>query len=255
MFDDDDFGDDFGDGFDDSFADSLKGEQEEHGSSQLGPTETEMPEKEVAPMAWYQIWIQAVTQPNEASYQQLLRQPDVSVDRAYMWVVAASVVTSLVLAPLQIGLLAGFDSSVLPYLLCGIPAFALFSIIGFALSTGATYGIARIFDGKGSYAEHSFLYAAITAPYSLVTILSAIPILGLCISLLGSLYGLFLMTLAIKTAHRFDWGRAIASLLLLVGIFFVITFCGTFALLTLLGPAIGEVFTEIERNLALTPVP
>ncbi len=68
------------------------------------------------------------------------------------------------------------------------------------------------------------------------------------------IYGLVLNIMAVKAVHQLDWGRAIASSAVIwVGLLCCVSVV-IIAVLTLLGPSIGNVFSNIIENLA-TPTP
>jgi hypothetical protein len=102
----------------------------------------------------------------------------------------------------------------------------------------------------------AYTFAAISVPYSLVSavfiLLSAIPYVGGCFSVILGLAGLYILVLeimAVKGVNQFGLWPAIGSLFipgLVVGLFCCCIFV---ALGAALGPAIGNVFSTINQSL------
>ena len=59
--------------------------------------------------------------------------------------------------------------------------------------------------------------------------------------------------MAVKAVNQFGWGKAIASSVLPLALILVPV--AVIAILLLLGPVIGNVFSNIVGEMALTPVP
>ena len=77
---------------------------------------------------------------------------------------------------------------------------------------------------------------------------------GVFISFIVGIYGLVLNVMAVKAVHQFDWGRSIASSAVIwVGLLCCASVV-IIVILTLMGPAIGNVFSGILNDLA-TPTP
>ena len=118
------------------------------------------------------------------------------------------------------------------------------------VTTGLIHMIARVCGGVGTYPELFYFLAAFIAPMSLiVNVLTPIPLLNYLILPVG-LYSLVLYIKAIATVHDFGYGRAIFSYLVaMIFVAGVIT-----AILLIVGPIVGQVFTNIVKNLS-TPMP
>jgi hypothetical protein len=133
---------------------------------------------------------------------------------------------------------------------------AAISVVLFAAFTGVVQWIAGLFGGRGSFEKLVYVLAAITVPFTLIsallTLLSAIPFVGLCfglVSLLAGLYVLYLQVMAVKAVNQFDWGKAAASLLLPVLVLFCCVFVVAFGLASMLGPQLQEILNEMNPNL------
>jgi hypothetical protein len=106
--------------------------------------------------------------------------------------------------------------------LIGIPAFVailivspIVSVIGWLISSGIYYLIARLLGGRGDYKTQSYLIALYSAPMGIViTVLNLVPILGSILSLLGAIYSLYLLTLSLKETHGFSTGKAVLTWLI-----------------------------------------
>lgn len=211
---------------------------------------------------FYQIWIKAVTRPNERTYAEIANSPGANPAKAYLWI-ALSWLSSYILV--MLGLAVGNTSSFnfdfeesLASLLCTAPITAPMSAALFALHVAIIQWIAKMFKGVGSYNQLVYAIAAFSAPISLVSGLlgglSAIPFIGLCFSIIGiglSIYTIVMMIMAVKGVNRFGWGEAIGSVFLpgiLIGFI-----CGCLVIAILLplglGPIIGDVFSTINQSL------
>ena len=219
------------------------------------------------PQPMFQTWINALTKPSEETYAQIAASPQAKTGTALLWVFVASLIQSFIVFLMQGVLMnrmmqgSGFENQMstgLVGVLCGAPVTAAISVVLFAAFTGVVQWIAGLFGGRGSFERLVYVLAAITVPFTLIsallTLLSAIPFVGLCfglISLLAALYVLYLQVMAVKTVNQFDWGKAAASLLLPVLVLFCCIFVFAFGLASMLGPQLQEILNEM--NPGLTP--
>jgi len=96
-------------------------------------------------------------------------------------------------------------------------------VIGWLIVSGILYIFALLLGGKGSYTTQSYLYAIYSAPLSIVSsILMLIPFAGPFLAFIVMIYGLYLLTMALKEAHNYTTGRALLTWLIPVGIIVVI---------------------------------
>ena len=87
----------------------------------------------------------------------------------------------------------------------------IFAVIWWLIGSGILYIFAMIFGGKGSYTTQSYLIALYSAPLMILSaILVLIPIVGAIVNFLVMLYGLYLLTLALKQVHKVTTGKAVA---------------------------------------------
>ena len=219
---------------------------------------------------WFTVWMDALTKPNEQTYVRIAGSGNAKSMTAFLWIFIASLVqfflSSLVQGAVmrqfmqQYGLGDQFGSggfvTQLITAICGAPVGAVISVIFFAVFVGVIQFVAKMFGGHGTFDQLAYVLAAIIAPFSLVTgiltLLSAIPFVGLCfgiISLLAGFYILYLEVMAVKVISQFGWGQAVGTLLLP---FIVICCClsvGVIGIMRALGPAIGDTFSSINSNL------
>ena len=219
------------------------------------------------PQPMFQTWIKALTKPSEETYTQIADSPQAKTGTALLWVFVASLIQSFIVFLMQGVLMSrmmqgsGFENQMgtgLVGVLCGAPVTAAISVVLFAAFTGIVQWIAGLFGGRGSFEKLVYVLAAITVPFTLIsallTLLSAIPFVGLCfglVSLLAALYVLYLEVMAVKAVNQFDWGKAAASLLLPVVVLFCCIFVFVFGVASMLGPQLQDILNEM--NPGLTP--
>ena len=225
---------------------------------------------ESGPVPFYQTWMTALTKPNEQTYAELAASPDANANKAYLWVFLAALVNFFFAALVQGAVMRntfqqfgeGFESFGSGFgggfiaALCGAPVSAALSVLFFAITVAVVQWIAKMFGGRGNYNQLAYAFGAIIAPYvlisSVLTLLSAIPYVGLCfsgIALIAGIYILVLEIMAVKGINQIGWGAAIGSLL--IPVFAIMFLCGCLVVgvLTLLGPVIGDVFDSINQSL------
>jgi hypothetical protein len=82
-------------------------------------------------------------------------------------------------------------------------------VIAWLLMSVVLFIFAKLLGGKGGYGVQSHLIALYLAPLMVVmTVLGLIPVVGGIIGLLLELYSLYLLTMALKSAHGFDTVKA-----------------------------------------------
>ena len=221
------------------------------------------------PLAWHEIMLKAVTRPSEETYQQIAAQPNATTANAYIWIAIGAVIAAIISGLMSLifgsfmmpdlgsfgaeyGIPADFPMSTGPTflsMLCGIPVWVVAYLLGITLTTGVTHGIARLFGGKGTFEKLLFAVAAFYTPVMVVnSLISSIPFIG-CLGFAIGIYALVLNVIAVKAVHKIDWGKATISTLAFPIIAFVITFCCVLIFGALMGPMIGDVFSEIIGNL------
>ncbi len=222
------------------------------------------------PTGWLPIWIKAVTKPSEGTFAELAHSPEAKASQAYLWIFVTALISFLIAVVIQMLFLslgfgqqnqdlAGLLGSSLIGLVCAVPVFAGLSVLGFIINTGLVQWVAGLFKGVGTFNQLAYAFGAIAAPITLISsVLSffyAIPFVGLCllpVSILLGLYALILEVIAVKGVNKFGWGQAIGSVLVIPAVLFLCS-CLVIGILTLLGPAVGNVFSEINQSLQSVP--
>jgi len=218
---------------------------------------------------WFSVWMAAVTKPNEQTFAYMANSGEAKATTAYIWVFIGSLVSfflgSLVQGAATKQLMQQFGNgqfsgggigSRFITAICGAPIAAVISVIVFAVVVAIVQFLAKMFGGKGTFDQLAYTLAAISTPFALIsgvlTLLSAIPFVGLCfsvVSLVAGLYVLVLEVMAVKGVNQFGWGQALGSLLVP---FIVLCCClsvGVFGIMSALGPRVNEIFNQINNNL------
>lgn len=214
----------------------------------------------------YEIWVKALTQPGVETYENIASDPNATALRGFLWVFLSYLIGSLISALGvtflgSLSTLLGDQSAGIAYpalsglsLLCIAPFGALFGVLFLIIIAGISNAIARALGGTGNFDRLTYTFAAYIAPLTLIgSLVGMVPILN-CLTIPLSLYGLFLNILAIKAVHDIGWGKAVlSSIVILAGILIFVAFV-VIILLALLGPTIGNVFSNIIEEMG-TPVP
>jgi Flp pilus assembly pilin Flp len=222
------------------------------------------------PTPFYQIWINALTKPSEQTFADMASSPNAKSTTAFLWVFLGSLVqfffASLVQNAYMRQLMQQYNvgggslgegvGTRLITAVCGAPIAALISVVFFAIFVGVIQLVAKMFSGRGTFDQMAYTFAAIAAPFavvsSILTLLAAIPLVGLCfgiVSLVASIYVLVLEVMAVKGVNQFGWGQAVGSFLLP---FIVLCCClsvGVIGILRVLGPRISDTFNQINQGL------
>jgi len=187
------------------------------------------------PKPFYQVWINALTKPNEQTFIEIANSAEAKATTAYLWVFAASFIqiflTALIQSTMVQNMMAQYGGGGSQFssgmgarligAICGGPIGAAIVTLFFAIGMYIVQWIAKMFGGKGTIDQLAYAVASITAPYSIIagvfTLLAAIPYVGLCFSgilAIAGLYILVLQVMAVKSVNQFGWGEAAGSLLI-----------------------------------------
>ena len=207
---------------------------------------------------WIQTWLNVLTRPGEPVFAEERQRPEATLSTALTWVAIAAVISGIFallrgllfsatvqqmgglqgimaqsgLPQEQIDALANF----MPMLgaQAGVGALVstiLASIIGFVLFVGLLHLTARLLGGTGEFGRYAYLIAAINAPVTIVNaVLSLVPIVGGCLSLIVLIYQIVLAYFATRVEHALPQGKAIITVLMPVFIIVVVFGCIAFAL-------------------------
>jgi len=161
---------------------------------------------------YLEIWKKALLQPAK-TFKTEIRKADLK--EGAMHVGLAGLVAGIIagLGVLLLGTaidLAGMGASVgVAGFIATVIVTPIMSIIGWLIGSLIYYVIAMVLGGKGNFTTQSYLIALYAAPLSIVTaVIGMIPIIGM-LNILVSLYGLYLLTLALKEAHKFTTMKAV----------------------------------------------
>ncbi len=241
------------------------------------PSNAPMMESKPGPAGWMQVWMKAVTRPNEQTFVELTEGPQAVSKTAFIWVFIAGTVSGifqailrsiymatgtapqLTIPGLEQYMPAGGSGDVaaagvsLITSICLSPVAGLVSVLFFALGTAIVQWIAKMFGGTGTFDKLAYATAAITVPFTLVSsvlaLLTAIPYVGACFGIVSlglSIYAVVLQAMAVKGVNRFGWGPAIGSVFIPGLVIFIFCCCIVFAGMSILGPAINSAFQDLQ---------
>ncbi|MGA7195093.1 MAG: YIP1 family protein [Anaerolineales bacterium] len=196
--------------------------------------------------SFFQVWIDALTKPNENTFAEMASSPNAKAMTAYIWVFVTLLI-ELFFSFLVNGALVrrafdqgGFGGSLpgggvgiaLIGAVCGGPIFAVVITIFFAIGTALVQWIAKMFGGKGTNDQLTYTFGAIAAPVYLIStvfvLLGAIPFVGICFRIITWLLGLYVLVLyimATKGVNQFGWERAAGSVLIPIVVVFLVCCC------------------------------
>jgi hypothetical protein len=185
--------------------------------------------------SFFQVWIDALTKPNENTFAEMAALPNAKAMTAYIWVFVALLVelffsflvngavfrSALDRQGLGGSLPGGGIGIALIGAVCGGPIAAVIGTIFFAIGAALIQWIAKMFGGKGTNDQLTYTFGAIAAPVYLIStvfvLLGAIPFVGICFRIITGLLGLYVLVLyimATKGVNQFGWGEAAGSVLI-----------------------------------------
>ncbi len=221
------------------------------------PPESPMVSFSNPPIPWSEAMVNAMTKPAPSTFADLAHNPSANITTGLGWIFAFSALGSVL--SVILGLILGASSNLSTSgistsaagvsRLCIAPLAGILSVIGFVISTGLQNIIAKAIGGTGTYEQLVYAEAAFTAPIGVITsILSVIPVVNL-LNLPLALYRLVLSASAIKGVHNFGWGKAVAALIVIPIFLTILIAVAIVLLLAVSGPAIGNIFSNIQRGL------
>jgi len=150
-----------------------------------------------------------------------------------------------------------FAASAGGMVVCSLCGGLIGTLLSFYLSNAVVYLGARIFGGSGDFGTQAYLQSLFVVPVGIVTsflsLVYVIPFVGPCLGGLAMLavaiYAVVLNVRAVKVAHDLTTGKAVAAIFVPVLVVTVVLACIVIAMLAVLGPAIGNVFSDIVNNL------
>jgi Yip1 domain len=221
----------------------------------------------------FQTWINALTKPNEQTYSEIAASPNAKATTAFIWIFVCVLVESFfgILVRGTIGnslrpllekygysgnLPDGGVGSLVFRVICGAPLVAVITVVILVIFIAIVQWIAKMFGGHGTFDQLAYVFGAILAPYFLIStvlvLLSAIPLVGLCfsiISLLLFIYIIVLEIMAVKGVHQVGWGGAAGAVLIPFAAVFLFCCCIFAIIFSVAGATIGNVFSTINQSL------
>lgn len=246
------------------------------------PITSASPEPSKGVAGWVAIWIKAVSQPKEQTFIDIAESPDASARTAYIWAFIAGTVSGIIQAfvsAIRMAVGVGSQFSQIPELekylpqmsaggsgakaaigslvggICFSPVTGLLTVLFFALFVAIVQWIAKLFGGTGTYDKLLYALAAVTVPVSIVTsllaLLSAIPIVGICVGVVSigvGIYSIVLNVLAVKAVNRFGVGQAVGSYFIPGCTLILVCACIVGVGAAVFGAAIGSAFKGIGQG-------
>lgn len=202
--------------------------------------------------AIWQTWLNVLTHPGEAAFEQERVKPNATLGTALIYVIIGAVVAAIFsfigagltlpsqmmmvqrmlaqadLPPEVKSQLGGWLTGGVMTGMAGVGG--VFSIIsapiGFLIGVGILYLIARLLGGTGDFGNYAYLIAIFQAPLTIVeALVSLVPVLGGCVAAILGIYSLVLTYYATKVAHNLTSGKALAVILIPIGVIVLLVLC------------------------------
>lgn len=189
-------------------------------------------------MGFFDVWKDALLKPF-ATFEKMKKGANLMDGLKHLVVagVIAGVITAIV--GLAAGALVGgsMGSLVGGFGLLAIIVTPIVLVIGWLIDSVILFIFAKLLGGKGTFTTQSYLLALYLAPIVvIITILGLIPLAGALLNLLVGLWSLYLLTMALKSAHGFDTLKAALTWIIPIVLVFIIALILGVALLgTILG--------------------
>lgn len=187
------------------------------------------------PQGPMEVWGKVFTKPGEQTFIEITSHPDAKARSAYIWVFIAGTLSGLInsLTNIAVGMtqlqnsapgLEGASGTIeaigLFTAICFAPLYGAFSVLAFAIGAAIFQATASFLGGKGSFDKLTYAFGAMIAPvtifWALLIPFNVIPYVAFCtipLSLVVSLYVLYLELAAIKAVHQLGWAEATGALL------------------------------------------
>jgi hypothetical protein len=177
--------------------------------------------------AFYEVWMTALAMLDIGKYENMLNDPEAGTGRALEWISYAGIISGVITA-LTLPLIPQFSEiTSLPefnalyrsnsLLFIGIMTLALallyplVSVIGISIGAGIQNFLAVLWGGNGYYSRTLYALAAYLAPFMILSaVLGVIPVVGQCLLSFFGIYNFVLNVRALKVAHSFSTGKAVA---------------------------------------------
>lgn len=160
---------------------------------------------------WFTIWRKALTQPSAATFEELERHPQVTMQNALIWDAIAGAIGGLLGG--VVGVLT--QDAGIGTIITGALFGAIGAVIGLLIFAIIVYAICKAQGGTGTMQSQVALLGTFVPPLLVISLLlGRIPILGGIIGLLLSLYQLYLYIVATQAAQNVTMGKAALAVLL-----------------------------------------
>lgn len=195
-----------------------------------------------------QTWRRVLTQPGEEVFVQEKLDANGTLTTAVIWMVIAGVVAAifgLIQGVIGVGAMSGaladaglppeMEQALAPMMgsmLGGAGVAAIITVPVFFLIGALIYHLlATVLGGSGDFGKFAYLFATFQAPLTIVSaVLAVIPFLGACIALLLSVYSYVLSYFAVKANYGLAQGRALAVILIPLGLGLLVAVCAFIAI-------------------------
>jgi len=223
---------------------------------------------------FYQVWIDALTKPNENTFAEIASSPNAKAMTAYIWVFVGYLVEFFLSALVSGTRMASYRSLFQQYglgnagglgrggivatlilAICGGPILAVIATVFFAIWTAIIQWVAKMFHGQGTNEQLAYAFAAIVAPFAIVSgvlsLLAAIPYVGFCfnaILAIAGIYAVVLNVMAVKGVNRFGWGEALGSVFIPGIVIGLVCCCLIGGISMAAGAGLKGLFQQIQQN-------
>lgn len=204
--------------------------------------------------AMFHTWINVLTKPGEATFEDERNQPQAKLSTAVIWVVIAGAIAAVFsgISAAISGLIGGGASMMGPLLeqmppevqsqmgqylarsaggaagigsaFCGT---LIIAPIAFLIGSAIWFGLAKLFGGTGNFEEQTYLLGTFTAPMMIISsALGVIPFLGGCLAFFVSIYQIVLTYYTMKVSHNLTSGKALTVVLVPMILVILCMVCG-----------------------------
>lgn len=188
-------------------------------------------------------WRRVLTQPGEEVFEQEKLDPNGTLTLGVIWMVIAGVIATIfgvIQAVLGMGAMttalseAGLPpemeqmlSPMMGSMLGGATFLSIITVPVFFLIGALIYHLlATVLGGSGDFGKFAYLFATFQAPLTMgAALLGVIPVLGGCLAILLSVYSYVLSYFAIKVNYGLTQGRALAVILIPLGVLLLLVVC------------------------------
>lgn len=188
-------------------------------------------------------WRRVLTQPGEEVFEQEKLDPNGTLTLGVIWMVIAGVIATIfgvIQAVLGMGAMttalseAGLPpemeqmlSPMMGSMLGGATFVSIITVPVFFLIGALIYHLlATVLGGSGDFGKFAYLFATFQAPLTMgAALLGVIPVLGGCLAILLSVYSYVLSYFAIKVNYGLTQGRALAVILIPLGVLLLLGVC------------------------------